>query len=760
MSEFGLFHLSKIGRFFLTLTELYDQYINYMTFSQYNLGKNDTQSKHFEDQANSVLATWRDRIVNGGAFDIYTPETKRADRKQTLADVSTDLRTFDQKKYPFGVEQYQLNDTMYRPYQMLNGAKFGLTEKLSGAYHNNNKKKSIENALSGAWQVPKYWENAAMQNKPIAKIKNKVDELVAEGLETPEGMGIFKLLQDLEKPPFGFLPSSICSLVLGFALKEYATNEYLWRDGTSSETMTVEHMANAIAGAFNQIQNPSDKFRDQYIVKLSPEKRAFLDGSEQAFHIKKPGTVETARDLIRVKMKEWDFPIWCIKYALKDMQLLSSESLIKQVLDEYCNIANTANGNGDSESMIAEKIGAIMRKNPLVVQDLGNLLKNETCVNGMIAYLNQFDEGEGKLPDLAIEIADSGKYLGIVKSKISASDANWVWNRSTVDDKIRDTILDYNIIKESNKYLGKFSSLNMVQEAWERKVDQIKMPYDVLENITGDLAPFLKQLDYLKKSGFTQEHKLDFYNSLKDQGDNFEHFYKNQVDYFKAEAQSIVGEVDDKDLADFYNELPAGQFNKSSTDYYQFVQEQVTEYTKKQWGKKLLDLWAQKTASMSPEAWSEKYWTPILCMFNDNERPTAKRMLDIIKSKDPLDLDAQAAMKWLEDGTFYDRLNSQEERDKCFKERIIKSNSVLLTDVDKVRKELQIHTQYSCYDWMDNTAVDNYISLMADKAYKLSGKEKALKLVDDMDAETLKQYLYKRISKDPKFGMQFLKGED
>lgn len=740
--------------------DLYDQYVNAMTFSQYNLGKNDIQSKHFEDQALSVLSTWRNRIVKEGAFNIYTPDTKSADRKQTLADVGSKLMDIDLKKYPFGLEQYPLNDTMYRPYQLLNGAKFGLTQKLSGAYHNNNKKKSIENALAGAWQVPKYWENAAMQSKPIGRIKLAVDKLVANGLETPEGMGIYALVKELEEPPFGFIPSSICSLVLGFALKEYTTIEYLWRDGTSSETMTIEHMANAIAGALNQIQNPSEKFRDQYIVKLSPEKRAFLDGTEQAFHIRKPGTVETARDLIRVKMKEWDFPIWCIKHALKDVQLLSSESLVKQVLDEYCNIANTANGSGESESMIAEKIGAIMIKNPLVVQDLGNLLKNDTCVKGMMAYLDQFDEGDGNLPELAGEIADSGKYLSIVKSKISASDANWVWNKSTVDDKVRDTILDYNIIKESNKFLGNFTTLSMVLDAWERKVDQIKMPYDVLENITGELAPFLKQLYYLKKSGLTQEHKREFYDLIKEQGANFDYFYKHQVEYFEKDAKSIIGDVDKDDLTNFYNNFPSGQFDKSSTEYYQFVQDQVSEYTKKQWSKKLHDLWRQKTASDSPDAWSDKYLTPILCMFDDEERPKAQKMLDVIRSKNPLDLDAQAAMNWLKDASFYDRLASQEERDKCFKERIIKSNSVLLPDVNVVRKELQIQVYYSCYDWMDNTAVTNRINLLADKEYKLSGKQKALELVDNMDAETLKQYLCKRISKDPKFGMQFLKGEN
>lgn len=742
--------LSPMGK------DLYDQYIESMTFSKYNVGKDGAQATHYENQAKSVLTSWRNKIT-AGAFNFYTPENKMASRKATLQDLQDALVSMNHKKYYYGLEQYSLNGTMYSAYQLANGAGFGITEKLSGAYSNSNKKMSFETALAGAWGVPNYWEDSSKQSLVIVRVKQKVNELVQAGFSSSFGrVSILSIVEELEKAPYGLLPSSLAALVLGFTLKEYAKSDYFWSNGSNSETMTVDHMRAAIASALNQKINPSPKYKEEYIVTMSPEIRSFLNCTASVFHIPTLGSVESARDQLRIKMKGLYFPIWCIKYTLLEEQLESSVEAICQIIDDYCGIANTANGSKSSESELAEKIGKTVINNEKVVSDLEKLMNSEQCRKGMLAYINVFKNG--LLPKLAAEIGDGGSYIDEVKAKFSAGDANWVWNTSTADEKILDVILEYQIIAESVKSLGKYSNLKEVVSAWNSKTNQIKMPCEALIKATGDLGPLLQQLCFIKQSGgLSEQNKQKFYDLLIAQRENFDLFYKNQLPYFEQDAEAFLGELDHDEVAELYASFPTGQFTKSKSEYYKFIQAEIEKFIQGQWKKKIRDTWYDKTHTKTPSDWSDKYETPILCMFDDSERATAKSMFRVIMSAKPTEADAKKALIWLENADFFERITNEEERDRCFKERIIGENSILLTDISKVRSGLISTVHDSIYDWMDNSAVQNQLMKMMDKQYKLNGCDKALAIIDQMDPDQLRKYLRERIQDDAAFGIQILK---
>lgn len=744
--------LSPMGK------DLYDQYIESITFSKYNIGKDGAQATHYETQAKSVLTSWRNKI-SLGAFNLYTPDHKAADRKATLADLQDALISMNHKKYYYGLEQYTLNGTMYSAYQLANGAGFGITEKLSGAYSNSNKKMSFETALEGAWGISDYWKDAAKQSLIIVHFKNKIEELVQAGFKSSFGrISLIGIVDEMEKAPYGLLPSSLAALVLGFTLKEYVKSDYFWSNGSNSETMTIDHMRTAIANALNQKLNPSPKYKEEYIVTMSPEVRSFLNCTSKVFNLPAIGSVESARDQIRIKMKGLSFPIWCVKYILQDEQLESSTETIGRVIDNYCGIANTANGGQVSESELAEKIGKSVINNAEVVNDLTRLLNSEKCRKGMLAYINVFKDA--LLPKLAAEIGDGGSYIDEVKAKFSAGDANWVWNKSTADEKIEDVILEYQIIAESVKSVGKYSTLKEIISAWNSKTNQIKMPCEALAKATGDLGPFLEQLSFIKQTGIlSEQNKQKFYDLLKTQRDSFDAFYKNQLPYFEQDTEAFLGELDHEEIADLYASFPSGQFTKSKSEYYKFIQNEIEKYIQSQWKKKLRDKWYEKTHTKTPSDWSDKYETPLLCMYNDADRTAAREMFRIIMSANPSESDAKKAMEWLDVDDFYDRLSDEKERDRCFMERIIGDNAILLNDIQKVRSELISTVHDRIYDWMDNRAVQNQLQKMMDKQYKLTGCDKALAIIEQMDADQLRKYLRERIQDDAVFGLQILKDE-
>lgn len=744
--------LSPMGK------DLYDQYIESMTFSKYNVRKDDAQARHYEKQAGSVLTSWRNKIA-AGAFNLYTPEHKAADRKATLLDIQDALVSMNHKKYYYGLEQYTLNGTMYSAYQLAKGAGYGITEKLSGAYSNSNKKMSFETALAEAWGVPNYWEDSSKQSLVIVHVKKKVEELVQAGFKSSFGrISLLSIVEELEKAPYGLLPSSLAALVLGFTLKEYATSDYFWSNGSNSETMTADHMGVAIASALNQKINPSPKYKEEYIVTMSVEVRSFLNCTATVFHIAAVGSVESARDQMRIKMKGLSFPIWCVKQILSEEHLESSAEIIGQIIDDYCAIANTANGGKASESELAERIGKKIIEKPEAVADLSRLLNNEQCRKGMLAYINIYKDG--LLPKLAAEIGDGGSYLDEVRGKFSAGDANWVWNISTADEKISDVILEYQIIAESIKSLGRYSTLKEVISAWNSKTNQIKMPCEALVKATGDLGPFLQQLCYIKQSGnLSEQNKQKFYDLLLTQRESFDAFYKNQLPYFEQDAGAFLGELDHVETAELYTGFPAGQFTKSKSEYYKFLQAEVEKYIQGQWKKKLRDKWYEKTYTKTPSDWSDKYETPILCLFDDLDRATARAMFRIIMSSNPTESDARKALAWLENGDFYEQLSSEEKRNKCFIERIIGDNAILLKDIQEVRSGLISTIHDRIYDWMDNGSVQNQLQKMMDKQYKLTGCDQALAIIEQMDPDQLRKYLRERIQDDAVFGLQILKNE-
>ena len=378
-----------------------------------------------------------------------------------------------------------------------------------------------------------------------------------------------EIFEELEKPPYGFMPNAIASFVLGFCLREYANANYFWSNHSNTETMTVSKMKSMIANALNEKTNHAKNYKNEYIVTMTSTVKSFLAGSAAVFDISSSmcTSIPDTRNQIRIKMKAFQFPIWCIKYLLDTEQYDSPREIIEEVIDCYTGIANTANSNQDSENKLAERIGEIFESSDVIIADLKSLITDGKCREGMIAYIGQYQKGE--LKQLASEINDNGAYIDEVKKKFNAGDGNWVWSTKTADEKISDVILEYKIVRESNKSLSACTSLQETIIDWNRRTNNIKMPCEAVAKQVGDLGIFLWELSAVKRNGsIADQNKKKFYELLVEQREAFDIFYKDQVPYFKADANSLLTDLSDSEIAEIYGSLPSGQFTKGKTEYY------------------------------------------------------------------------------------------------------------------------------------------------------------------------------------------------
>ena len=740
--------------------DLFDQYVESMAYSRYYAQNDKHRASEFQSQAAKCLAEWKNKISNG-AFMLYSKDHPSGIRMANLVALQEELSSLNHKIYPYGLEQYNVTDNMFSKGPLAQGAECGILQTLRLAFKAPNDRTSLATALQGAWNVDNYWKDPAKKGLVIVRIKQKVEELVSEGFSQRTGrVSMSVIYNELTKAPFGFMPNNISAFVLGFVLKEYANGDYFWSNGSNSETMTVDKMKTMIANAINQEVSPGKNFREEFIVAMSPDQRAFLSCTSKAFKIpaSQCGSIESARDQIRIAMKRFSFPIWCVKYVLPKIEHTASNEQLSEIIDNYCNIANTANGNKGTESEIASSIGQAVMETPTIADDLVRILTSENCRNGMLAYIDGFQGGI--LRKLAAQLGDNGAYLEEVRSKFNADAANWVWNAETADDKIRDVILDYQIIVETNKSLPKCVSIRDVVRGWNAKTNNIRMSYESVKKSVGDLALFLEELYRMKQvNDLPDQKKKKFYDLLLTQREAFDRFYADQVSTFKLVAASFIGDLDDIDIANLYSNFPSGQFTKSGTEYFKFVEKEVAEFQKGQLKKRIRDLWQERTDSKDPVDWSSRYDTPILCMFDDEERVEAKRIFAIMRENAPSEMDANRVLRYLTIATFYERLKNAQERDRCFMDRVVGDYAILLKDAQSVRDYLISHSTEKPFYWMDNAAIQNQIKAYADKQYKTGGYERAWAVIDQMDPGELREYLKDLIADNVKVGIEILKNK-
>lgn len=741
--------------------DLLTQYVDNLSYGKYYEKTDHQRAKGYEKNCNKVLDTWK-KNINKGGFIIHFAQNNKVIRVTNLETLQEEFKLFDRETYPCGLEHLTLNDTLFQKSNSAQGAECGIKQVLKGQFYSSNSKTSLVTALDGAWEVEEYWKNSAISSFYIVRIKNKVDEFINDSFENNGGrVNVLELFEILEQPPFGFMPSNVAAFMMGFVLKEYANSNYFWSNDSTTEVMDVAHMKQMIADVINQKATPNAKYKHQYIVTMSSRMRCFLDCTARVFKIDKSkcSSLESAREQIRVKMKGLVFPIWCVKNILDELSIKSSREEIENIIDAYSGIANNANSESRSESELAEAIGTLVENKPEIIDDLQTIIVGDNCHLGMIAYIEKYQGG--KLITLASQICDGGAYIDCVKQKFNADAANWVWSKETANDRISDVILEYEIIVESNKYLPKSTSLKETVDCWSTRVDNIVMPCSEICKYLGGIKPLLEMLSRINKNcSLAEQDKKGFLECLVSCGAAFYDFYNDQLSCFRKVVSSSVIGLDDDGVEKLYNSLSGEQYNKSTSEYFKYIDMEYNNVKKSMLKTQLVDLWKEKTDTKSPMEWSEKFETPILCLFDNMEREEAKKVFSYINNNAGTDEQLRKSIDFLKKGTFYERLTDKEIIDNCFKNSIIGNYDILLKDISDVRRILKSNCSIPVYEWLDNSVIRRYVENLADKKYKISGVDMVNKVIGDMDADELRKYVLEMVDQNMKFGMEILRNKE
>lgn len=744
--------LSSLGK------DGFEQYVENMANSSYYRGKDNALANQFDNLAKDVLKKWRDRII-AGEFTIYYSESADGERFANIDAVYLELSQINIKKYKLGIEQYKVIDNMFAANSLKSGVECGAKEEVTGTFRSSNPATRLENALNGAWNVLRYWEKQENKTLLISKIKAAVEDEITKAFAYDGKVSIARIYGMLQEEPYGFMPCNLTAFVLGFLLKEYANDAYRWSDGQVSDNMSILKLKEMIDEIIKLQMTPNPRYKDKYIVTMTNEEKAFSATTAYAFNIPENqcASIEQTRVRIRTKMKELAFPIWCLKGILNEAEWATPILVLEDLINAYSGVANNNNLGGQmTEVDIALKIGKLCLEYPTATDDLQKLVTKDNCLKGMKAFIDNLDDGI--LVTLADEISDNGEYINVVKKKFDADAANWVWNVETAEHKIREVIIEYRIIAESNKINSKANTFVEMINEWCDKMNFIKVSYEAVKNYVDDVKPLLEILVTIKKSNMLQDsQKENFLVLIQTKQQMFRDFYCNQISSFKESCSFYIEGLSDEEIDGIFHLIPNGMFTKEKSEYFQLVEAKVTEYKKNQGKTKLRNLWKQNTGTVTPREWSTRYKTPILCMIHDEDISNAKAAFGAINSNNPESSDIHKALEYLESATIFENLNDHAKRDKCFMDIIVKGYSVLLPNVEEVRDYLSGRVAAEPYDWFASPEVEKKIKAFAEAKYNQGGSDQALQVIESMDASMLKQYLKRLIKDNMIVGMEIIK---
>lgn len=732
--------------------DMFTQYKQDLAYSMAYQGANNELSKQYAINANDTLKKWKNRIYVG-EFQVFSNERPDGERATNIEELNDILTRINKSKFPLCLESlHQHNTNMFASSYLKQGVEFGATQRATGVFS------KFDNIVEGAWNLENYWiEKPSLL---ISKIKIHLNTLINNEFIKNGRVSIDSIYNSLKISPYGFMPCNLTAFILGFLLKEYISGNYSWSDGLTNDILNVEKLKEVIYEIISLQITPNQRHKDKYIVALTEAEKSFNKTVSEAFNIPLNlcTSIPNTRERIRLRMKDFTFPIWALKSILYKEKLKTNRFIVEDVIDYFCGIANSNNMDiNKTDNDIAITIGNLSMENPEITEDLKNILNKDKCTQGMIEYLDKFDNGS--LPSIASEIDDKGQYMNVLRSKFNQDSAVWLWNIETTHQIIHEVILEYRIIAESNKILPKTTSFKDMLNEWSVKCNHIRISYFAGKNHLGDIDQLLELLYEIKKTDTIQNSKKkDFLEQLKTKADSFQRFYTNQEEVFKEVCAYYLKEFSDGDIKKLYKDIPADVFTYEKVNYISLVEEKVNAFKANQKSEKLKILWREKAGTENPKEWSKLNRMPILCLIDDSDEYTkAKMAFDTINRKCVDEANIDKAMEYLKTATFFNLLDDQNALDKKFTENIIKRYAIILTNIYEVKEYLFASISEDPYEWYDFHELDKKLEQIAEAKYNEKGINQAMEIINRMDEKDAKQYLNVLIKNNINVGMEIIR---
>lgn len=716
--------------------EDFDAYVEYSAMANYYQGNNTPSSLENSKKASSILSiNWKNRIYDG-TFIIWSKDYVDGEKVTGNRCVADILKTIVLKKFKYVPDFGKgLTETQFKLTNAKAAALCGINQKTSGIVMGAEK-----STLSGVWGVDEYWKKPETSEQGISIIKRSIEDSIEKKFDNNESVSIYDIYECLVFE-YGYAPSNLTSFMLGFLLKEYSLSKFRYIDtkGANGE-MTPDKLAELIANCI------SNKMAT-YIVKMTPEERAFYEVTEKAWGIDENTLSSPSRAAmaIKSKMKSLEIPVWCLKYIDNDG--------IYNMVTKYIEFVQK---EGADAHLVVNEIGAEVLTNKTLMNSLKNLLTAENCRKGMLKFVDCFDDG--KLRILADEIGtNDDRLLTDIKRLFSVTHSD-LWNLDTGEDQIRRLIVDYTYVKATNDILNVSAhSKKEADSSWHEKLNYVMCSCEALQEECRDLKgtfEFLRKI-YLDND-ILPDKMASYTDGFVQNTLDIERYLSNEVPTFAKIYAPYLEGISEDEIPQLRTTELVGIFKKSKTESNAIVKKIADEFRKNQTKTQLFKLWKSSTDSKTPESWSAIHRTPVLAIVPKTEYDSAKKTFDILNRGNAPENELKEALDFLGKTTIFAAMKDKEKVDIAFR-NILGIYKKILTDIDKVRDALEI-LPINAYEWGTHPLVQDKIRELAKAEYDSGVSDKAIAIVNAMGRDEIKEYLVSLIKKDIILGIEIING--
>ncbi|MBR0061278.1 MAG: hypothetical protein IJP68_07330, partial [Selenomonadaceae bacterium] len=521
------------------------------------------------------------------------------------------LRELNKKFFGGGLEEISINDKLFAPSGLTeNVAKLALSgERIKGS-------SSWLNLLGDPFRElvirggDKYW--LATPSHTISIMKLIVDSVIENGLAQRNEIAFSDIWEALKKPPVGLLKCPGSVFLFALLLKDYADKNFYVRDvNSNTHTLTGERLCNYVVNTVKELPGAQDKF----IVKQTPEHIKFCWMTSDIFNLPKEriNSVDDAAKNIKVRLTQSHYPLWSLKYFVEEnyYDAPHKETYLRfvKLLEELINPQT-----GRDVTKVADDIFFIYDKNPVVIEELKNIVREENFKTGMTSYIAQYK------PEL-IKISGrlnllKGEYLSRLNEKLSA-DAAYLWRIDDVNRQIDNLFEELRLIEAINSVLSTpQKKLSETYRALGEKLNKIRIPRDVVEEFHPALKNLLQIFAALRNN--SEKNFAQATEQINRSAQVFKDFFENQFEFFtKALTEYVDGAIDSKLVEKLFNDAPAGIFFKTRDEFILQMNSRLQKFRQDEKTGKFFGAWREVTSTTSPADWSNQNGIPILCMFQD-----------------------------------------------------------------------------------------------------------------------------------------------
>lgn len=717
----------------------FDSYVEYSAMAQYYQSNNNQSSKENANKAAQVLSiTWRNRIYNG-AFIMYYDGCRDGEKVVGGSGVASVLQSIvmNKHKYVFdfsrGLTENQLKLTQGKA-----AAKCGIIKNTSGVVINAEK-----SVLPAVWNIPEdqdYWTSSETSAQNISVIKRGVEQVIKDGFNK-DGQICIGDIYDYIENTYGFAPCNLSAFIVGFLLREYRSEPYRYTDASGShEPMSPDKLAEMIGNYIGKKPSPT------YIVKMTPEEKAFYEVTEKAWGVT-PNSCSSAAQAgicVKNKMQALGLPVWC----LEDVDTFGVYDIVKKYLE-------LVQKEGKEAHQVAITIGSASRIKTSLAEQLATLITPENCQKGMRSFLQGFEGG--KLLTLANDIGANDHLFKDISNLFSVQYSS-LWNIETGKDQIRALIVDYTFVKISNSILS--ATATSKKEAFDYWTNQLKFAMCSCESLQALYPSLSKTLEFLLKiyqnSEILPEQLKVYTEELVAHAEEIKVYFSNEIPAFHSIYTSYLEDISEEELPQLKVMELVGIFKKSKTEANTIVKKVADEFKKNQKKTQMFNLWKSKTSSKNPADWSNKHRTPILKLVKKNEYDDAKKTFETLNRNTATDIEIQKALTFLEKTTLFEDLQNQEKVDAAFRS-LLGSYANILTDIERVRDALE-RLAVDAYDWDNHPTVRARLFELAKAEYDAGGSDRVVERISTMSDNELKSYLIKMVRENMKLGIEIISG--